>query len=89
MVQSAHAAIAFQHEYPDVADEWYKHNFLVFVTVQDEEALYALVLRALKRGIYVSEFREPDLGNSLTAIALRPCDESRRLCKGLPLTLEQ
>ncbi len=86
-VQSAHAAIDFQHEWPGIANGWHKHNYLVFVSVEDEEGLAALNRKAMKRGLATTAFYEPDLNGSLTAIALEPGEQSRRLCRGLPLTI--
>ena len=85
-VQAAHAFRQFIHEHPQVEAEWFRtSNTLAFLSVPDEHALGVLLGRAADRGIPASAFREPDLGDSLTAIALGP--EGKRLTKGLPLAL--
>ena len=47
-MQSAHAAIDFQHEHPEDASQWQtKSNYLALLTVADEEALIKLISKAL------------------------------------------
>jgi len=48
-----------------------------------------LVKKAEERGLQISQFREPDMNNALTAITLEPGDRSRRLCRGLGLALPE
>jgi len=85
-VQSGHAAIQFQHEHPELAKNWFHNsNYLIFLSVNNEEELKSLIDRAITQNITVSVFREPDINNEITAIALQPCDESRKFTSGLPL----
>ncbi len=85
-VQSAHAAIDFQHAHPKEATDWQtKSNYLALLTVANEEELYKLIDKATIRGIKYTIFREPDINNEITAIAFEPCDASRRLTSGCPL----
>lgn len=87
-VQSAHAAIEFQHEHRDLATQWNKEsNYLVFLSVPDEPSLLKLLKKAQMRDLKISTFKEPDIGNQVTAIALEPCERSRKLCSNLPLIL--
>jgi len=51
--------------------------------MRDEAELIKLSLKAEKKGIAYSPFREPDLENSITALAIAP--EGRRICKDLKL----
>lgn len=88
--QAVHAAFAFYHEHPSVVKPWLiQSNFLVIVAVPDEDALLDLITEASKRGIVRTAVREPDCDNEATAVALAPCDESRRLCANLPLALKE
>lgn len=64
-------------------------NFLVVVAVPDEDALAELAARAAEEGIIRTLVREPDLDNELTAVALQPGSEARRLCAQLPLALRE
>lgn len=73
-----------------VAHAWHTDsNYLVLVAVPDEPALEALLDAAKDRDILLTEIREPDYDDALTAIVLEPTDASRRLCSSLPLTLRQ
>ena len=70
--------------------EWlHASNFLVVVAAPDERALAELAARAVEEGIVRSIVREPDIGNEITAVALQPGPEARRLCSQLPLALKQ
>lgn len=60
-------------------------NNVVIAAVPDEYALAALAARAGEEGIARTLVREPDLDNTLTAVAMEPVDISRRLCANLPL----
>ena len=85
-MQSAHAAIDFQHEHPEDASQWQKNsNYLALLTVADEEALIKLISKALLSGIKYTLFREPDLNNEITAVAFEPSDRARKLTSSCPL----
>jgi|WetSurMetagenome_2_1015567.scaffolds.fasta_scaffold10748_5 peptidyl-tRNA hydrolase len=83
-VQAVHAAINFCQENADVADRWFDcSNHLALLQVRNENELKDLTSKARFNGFRISEFREPDLGESLTAIAIEP--EARRICSNLKL----
>lgn len=85
-VQSGHAGIQFQHEHPELAKIWYHNsNYLIFLSVENEDELKKFINKANSNNIKLSIFREPDLNNEITAIALEPCDWSRRHTSGFPL----
>lgn len=85
-VQSGHAAIDFQHEHPVEAMEWQKQsNYLAFLTVADEQALIKLISKAILLGIKHTVFREPDIGNQITAVAFEPTDAAKKLTSSCPL----
>jgi len=86
--QLAHAVVAFHAEHPELAERWRTaSNTLVLLAVRDEGALAQLLVRARRAGIPAAPFHEPDIEGALTAIALAPGAEARRLCRGLPLAL--
>jgi hypothetical protein len=85
-VQAAHAAIDFQHAFPHEAKQWHdSSNYLIFLTVENEDELKRLILKSAERCIKLTPFREPDINNELTAIALQPCEATRKLTSSLPL----
>lgn len=65
---------------------WYhKSNNLVCLQVPDEACLKHLASRAADAGIEHSVFREPDLDDAVTAIAIEPA--GKKLVSNLPLAL--
>lgn len=83
--QAVHAAFAFTHDHPDLVEPWLPDPFLILVTVPDEATLLDLALTALGHNVAAALWREPDLDNQATAIALQPGSQARRLCANLPL----
>lgn len=84
--QAAHASFAFSRKWPDLTRDWLiRSQYLIIVTVPDEEALIRLASTALETGIKIATFHEPDMGNQTTAVALEPGEAARRLCGALPL----
>ena len=89
-VQAAHAGIQFQHEYPEIAREWHdKAKYLVHLYARDEQHLKDLIFKAECRNIKHSIFREPDIGNEITAVAFEPSREAGKLLSNLPLALRE
>lgn len=85
-VQAAHALQEYNIQHPDQTRLWYNQsNTLVFLSVEDEQALGVLLTKARDRLVPVSAFREPDRQNELTALALG--NEGRRFVRNLPLAL--
>jgi len=58
---------------------------LVFLTVANEEELIKLISKAILTGIKHTVFREPDLGNKITAVAFEATDAARKLTSSCPL----
>lgn len=84
MAQTLHAAFGFALEHAHVAADWLRESqYLIVVSVPDEQALLDLTARAgaLPRHLW----REPDLDGQATAVALAPGPVARRLCANLPL----
>ena len=88
-VQSAHSAIQFIFEHPEIAKEWYEiSKYLVFLSVKNQKELLDLVETFDQKGIIMSKYYEPDLANELTAITIQPSTRARRLVSSLPLLLK-
>lgn len=89
-MQSIHAAVQFGMEHPEVHRVWFEvSNYLGLLSVANELALYQLIDKARELGIKCSVFREPDIGNEITAIALEPGTKAKKLCSNLPLALKE
>lgn len=89
-VQSSHAAIQFVYDHPEVSKKWFTiSNYLIFLSVETEPDLLALVEKFKQHGLVYSTFHEPDLGNALTAVAVEPSDKARKKVSGLPLMLKE
>lgn len=77
-------------EHNDIANSWHKNSqYLTYLSVKDESELLFLIEKAHSRGIAISIFREPDIDNQITAIAIEPSDDARRLCAGLRCALKE
>lgn len=59
------------------------------LSAKDEAELHKLTARAEKKGVRYSLFREPDLNNQITALAIEPGDKGRRFCSSLPLAFKE
>lgn len=82
--QLCHALRQFTEEHPATDREWFTtSNTIVLLAVADERELAALRDRAIDRDLRSAAFREPDLADALTAIALEP--RAARLCRDVPL----
>jgi len=85
-VQSCHALREFVQEHPGIDREWHENsNYLALLSVPTERDLDALIAKASAKGVRFSVFREPDIGNEITAVVLEP--KGKRLCGHLPLAL--
>lgn len=85
-----HALRQFTAEHPEIDRVWFEQsNYLGLLSVKDESELSNLVEQATSAGIHFSIFREPDIDNQITAIALSPGPKSKKLCSRLPLALRE
>lgn len=88
-VQSAHAAINFIYEHSDRAGPWfYDSNYLVMLSVEDEQDLIKMIHKCNLKGLTITVFREPDLNDAITAIAIEPSEQTQKLVSHLPLLLK-
>lgn len=85
-VQSSHAAINFIFEHPDRAGPWFKDsNYLVQLSTVDEQSLLKLIEKCEYNKIKYTAFREPDIDNQITAIAIEPSLITQKMVSNLPL----
>jgi len=84
--QSIHAFREFVEHHPEVEKDWYsKSNTIVVLKCRDEEELSVLWVMSRNLKIPGSLFKEPDLNDSLTAIALAPGQVTSQFLSHLPL----
>lgn len=77
-------------EHPEIGKMWFdKSNYLGWLSVANEQELHRLVQEAILHNIPFSVFREPDINNEVTAIALAPCQKAKKLCNRLQLALKE
>lgn len=88
--QLVHAAQQFEKEHLNLQNEWYfKSNYIVLLSCENEESLKNLLLKANIKDIKYSAFTEPDLNNELTAVAFEPCEDTCKLVSNLPLAFKE
>ncbi len=90
MIQAAHAGIDFQHQYPQLSKEWNTNsNYLIILSVENEEKLKKYIQKFQKANLCHVVFKEPDIGNEITALCVQPSEASRKLTCHLPLALRE
>lgn len=89
MAQSCHAAFHFSQEHPQLTAHWMQQSdYICILSASSERELIQLIDEAKRRDIHFSVFREADMDNQITAIALAPGVESKKLCSNLSLALK-
>lgn len=89
-VQPAHALAEFMVTFPTVSRRWHKnHKNLVVLAAPNELALIDLFKKAEEKGLKCVLFKEPDIGNETTAIAIEPHELTYKLTSNLPLALKK
>lgn len=86
--QAVHAALQFATEHEQWFDRW--HTFsdhICLLAVEDEATLQKIINKANNLDMDYSKFVEPDINNSVTAVAIEPSDRGKKLCSGLKLML--
>lgn len=85
-VQSAHAVAEFCDSYPKEYKEWKTNsNSIICLAVKDEKKLIKLTEKLQSKQINISPFYEPDIDNQLTAIAIEPSINARKITSYIPL----
>lgn len=89
LAQSCHVAFAFSKEHTSLANQWQEiSNYIGILTARSEDEFSQILEKATSQNIKFSAFKEPDLDNQITAIALEPGIQSKKLCSQLPLALK-
>ena len=87
IAQTGHSIAQFMLDHPERARQW-NNNFLICLSVDNEEKLGNLLVKLRERGVHVSAFYEPDIDDQLTGIAFAGCEKSAKLTSSLPLALK-
>ena len=86
LAQSCHVAFEFYKSHPEVAKSWMEaSNYICILSVESENEISEILMKAIDKNITHSVFREPDFDDSITAIALEPGPISKKLCSKLKL----
>ena len=88
--QSGHALTEFIFQHPEIAKHWHINSkYLVYLSAKDESHLQSIINKLSEKGIKHSVFREPDIDNQLTAVAIEPHIDLKRITSSLPLALKE
>lgn len=88
--QSVHASIQHLFDHPDQSNEWFTNsNYLVLLSVENEQQLVDLTLKLGQIGIPFSKFYEPDLNNELTSVSFLSNPVTKKITSGMPLLLKE
>ena len=83
IAQCAHAVADFSIHHPQLFKEWHDiSNYICCLIAPDLEELEA---RCRKQGMSYTSFREPDLNNQLTAIAIEPSQLAKSIVRSYKL----
>lgn len=86
LAQAVHASDEFKAAHPELHRAWYTGaNNVAILEAPDEVALERLLDRAGRAALPLAPCREPDLDDSLTAVAIG--DAAAKLVSSLPLAL--
>ena len=84
--QTNHASLDFASEFPDEYKEWHtKSNSIITLSTRTERDLWSFCDLLTKKGQRFTKFFEPDCGWALTAIAIVPGPDVKKICSGIPL----
>jgi hypothetical protein len=76
-------------QFPEESKAWHiNSNSIVCLSVKDEQSLLKLSEKLSFEGIKHVLFREPDIQNQITSIAIEPCDRAKKICSNMPLALK-
>lgn len=90
VVQTAHAIADFSYDHPDVFRQWKQEsNSIITLAVKDEQSLINLYNKLKEKTEFITEFREPDIDNEMTAIAIYGTPDIRKMLSNIPLALKE
>ncbi len=89
-VQPAHALAEFAVTHSDTFKNWMEvGKNLIVLSTTNEKQLLKLAEQFEEKNLKYVLFREPDIGNKATAIAVEPNEEAYKITSSLPLALKE
>ena len=89
LAQTLHSSSRFAYHHPELHREWIeKSEYVVSLSVDNEEKLKRLYYKLLDSGATVVAFHEPDIDNQLTSICYYGTPEMRKITNKLNLALK-
>lgn len=77
-------------EHPEITKKWnLQSNYIAILAAKTEDDLIKLIHRLEQKNIKYSYFREEDLNNTITAVAIEPGDAGRKSTSCFPLALRE
>ena len=84
--QAMHAAMEFSQQFKEECASWhFRSNSVIVLAAKNDKELWEFSQKLKREGLKFSEFREPDIGNELTAIAIVPNERAKKMCSNFPL----
>lgn len=69
--------------------EWFNNsNYICLLSVNNENDLLDLIIKAKSNNVKFSIFREPDLNNTITAICLEPGKNTKKIVSNIKLAFK-
>jgi len=88
LAQTIHSSSRFAYHHPELHKEWIeKSEYVVSLSVDNEEKLQRLYYKLLDNGATVVAFHEPDICNQLTSICYYGTPELIKITSNLKLAL--
>lgn len=89
IAQSCHASLLFAKEHSLIFKEWTEVSNYICVLDANIDKIYNIIEKAKIKNLNFSIFRESDMNDQITSIALEPGIISKKLCSNLKLALRK
>jgi hypothetical protein len=90
IAQTGHAIAEFAYTFPNQFLDWKREsNYLISLSVDNEEKLQRLFYKLQDNGADVVAFTEPDIQDQLTSICYYGTPEMRKITQNLDLALDE
>jgi peptidyl-tRNA hydrolase len=87
--QSCHAAMHFMLDHFEITKNWINaSDHICILDIENEEKLLNLIDKIKENNVPYSIFRDSDINNEITSVALAPTRISKKLCSKFKLALK-